>query len=205
MNTVHLDNKMASLFEAARTGKTNTVKLLLEYGIDVDSDIVYVNKNGNTALNIAALHGHTHIISLLLDKGAFVDHVNNNGNTALIYASWEGHLETVRFLLEKCVNVHQKNNHKHTALITARLEGHEEVAQLLMCRMVYNKIKLRRAIQARVIGTFASFTDFEKPGTNTFFYNMGIGLKTSCSFEELQESFPDITQQNYHFFIEGCK
>ena len=63
----------------------------------------------------------------------------------------------------------------------------------------------RRNIQATIIGVWTSQVKFEKQGTNTFFFNMGLALQDSCSLEKFKLDFPNSTQQNFHFFNEGCK
>ena len=56
----------AALIKAAGNGQTETVKLLIEKGADVNVK----NKSGGTALESASFCGHTDIIKLLKKAGA---------------------------------------------------------------------------------------------------------------------------------------
>jgi ankyrin repeat protein len=59
----------------------------------------------HVALALAAQHGHTAIVSLLLDAGEDPNRYNPVGNhahsTPLHQAAWSGHLDTVRLLVER--------------------------------------------------------------------------------------------------------
>ena len=101
-------------------------------------------------------------------------------------------------------NIRFQDQYDNTALDRALFEEHADVVSLIKRRLGNEELERRRAIQARVVGKLASLVDFEKPGTNSFFYKMGQGLRKSCTFEEFQESFPDASEQNYHFFLGGC-
>ena len=81
---------------AAGLGNVETLRLLLEAGVDTD----IVGGRGCTALILASSQGHTEIARLLLAAGADERKVDRYGWTALVHASEEGHLETVRELLE---------------------------------------------------------------------------------------------------------
>jgi hypothetical protein len=80
---------------AVRYGQPDTISTLLEYGINIDAD----NK-GWTALQLAALNGHTDIVAILLNKGANSSVANRDGQTALDIARAEGHERIVAFILE---------------------------------------------------------------------------------------------------------
>ena len=72
--------------EAVQKGKTETVKLLLANGADVNA----VDKKGRTALMIAAQEGRTKMVKLLLANGADVNAANTFGKTALSIATRRG-------------------------------------------------------------------------------------------------------------------
>jgi len=91
----HTEPSPAPLWIAAETGQVNTVRTLLENGVDVDAK----NAKGATALWLAASNGHLEVVRLLLEKGAAVDAKNDNGVTPLWTAAANGHLEVVRLLL----------------------------------------------------------------------------------------------------------
>ena len=72
---------------AAKKGRTDIVKLLIEAGANVN----VTNKNGSTPLHIAADHGHTEIVKLLIEKEANVNMANKYGLTPLYFAAQNGH------------------------------------------------------------------------------------------------------------------
>merc|ERR1712224_849503 len=60
--------------------------LLLDKGADKDSK----NKDGNTALHLAARDGKQKVAAHLIEQGAETDTQNNQGNTALHMAAAKG-------------------------------------------------------------------------------------------------------------------
>lgn len=84
------------LHSAARAGRLDLVKSLLESGVEPDS------RGGNawTPLMAAAGWGHTAVVRELLRVGADVNWSIPNGYTALIFAVRSGHVEVADLLLE---------------------------------------------------------------------------------------------------------
>ena len=72
--------------------------LLLEHKVRVDA----CDRDGRSALHIAAAMGHTAVLCVLLDAGASGVLVEHNGNTALHYAALEArHLAIVELVSRK--------------------------------------------------------------------------------------------------------
>jgi ankyrin repeat protein len=67
------------LFSASLRGHTETAKLLIEKGADVNAK----NNNGWTPLYAAAIGDHTETVKLLIDKGADVNVKDSSGKTIL--------------------------------------------------------------------------------------------------------------------------
>lgn len=85
-------------FDAARKGDIQTVKALLDKGVDVNAKWRY----DQTALFIAARRGHTELVRLLIDRGAKVDVKDSfYGMTPVIGAAQEGKVEMLKLLIEK--------------------------------------------------------------------------------------------------------
>ena len=113
-----------SLRSAAEYGHLETVRLLLEKGVDPNSV--------NTALMFAAKNGHLEIVLLLLEKKAEPNWVDRKGYTTLMYAAKNGHLEIVRLLFGKGANPKLITRIGFTALMFAAKNGHPEIVQLLL-------------------------------------------------------------------------
>ena len=75
-------NDKPALMYAATGKRTNLLKLLLEHGADIN----FADKQGNTALIIAAKRQADWTVKTLLDAGADPSIENNKGFTALDYA-----------------------------------------------------------------------------------------------------------------------
>jgi hypothetical protein len=80
---------------AAEKEHTDTVRLLLDRGADINASDVY----GYTALLRAAEGGHTDNVRLLLDRGADINVSDDNGHTALSLAAMEGITVVIHTLL----------------------------------------------------------------------------------------------------------
>lgn len=79
---------------ASFAGRIDVVKLLLDYGADVN----YQDKSGYSALLWAASQGYTQIVEMLINKGADVNKKNVAGNSALIFATRGNHTKMVGLL-----------------------------------------------------------------------------------------------------------
>jgi ankyrin repeat protein len=91
-----------------------------------------MDHGGHYPIHIAAERGYTHVISLLIDMGAFVDTTQaSNGATALHLASMNGHDATVRLLLEKGAQKELEDEDGLTALELAAKNCHDSVLRLM--------------------------------------------------------------------------
>ncbi len=116
------------LIEAARTGKLDEVKRLIEAGAAVNAS----NNDGETPLHEAAYRGHEAVARLLLEKGAAVNAATKDGVTPLHRAAAEGREAVARLLLEKGAAVEAATEGGWTPLHEAAGGGHEAVARLLL-------------------------------------------------------------------------
>jgi len=85
--------KKSLLLVAASAGRTDTVRLLVEKGADVNAR----TDNGQTALMLAARAGKKDTVKLLLEKGADADTRDQAGNRALEYAKSDEELMNLLF------------------------------------------------------------------------------------------------------------
>ena len=79
VNSTHVDDRHTALIWASYKGNKEMVKLLLaQPGIKLDA----INIDGDTALMVAAEHGHAEIAEMLLKAGANVRITDKRGETA---------------------------------------------------------------------------------------------------------------------------
>ena len=141
-----------ALEAASKGGHTEIVKLLFDYGVEVDNcdmfdtaALVEASRNGKTdtvrflleqlgimnrlglALRAASGEGHLDIVHLLSEYGNAEDL-----GYALFEASRSGHTEVIKFLIECDVFVDFQDEEQTTALIIAGGNGHTDSAELLI-------------------------------------------------------------------------
>ncbi|XP_055874641.1 ankyrin repeat and KH domain-containing protein 1-like isoform X1 [Biomphalaria glabrata] len=100
--------------------------------VDVDSQ---TESNHDTALTLACAGGHGELVTLLLAKGADIEHRDKKGFTPLILAATAGHVEVVEILLDHSADIEaQSERTKDTPLSLACSGGRYEVVELLLNR-----------------------------------------------------------------------
>jgi ankyrin repeat protein len=87
------------------------------------------NRNGETALSIAAFTGKLSYVQRLVEAGA---EVNFYGWPPLAYAAYNGHAEIVDYLLKHRAEIDATTANGSTALFFAARHGHREVVELLL-------------------------------------------------------------------------
>lgn len=104
----------------------------LNSNVDVDSQ---TESNHDTALTLACTGGHAELVSLLLAKGADIEHRDKKGFTPLILAATGGHVDVVEILLDHSADIEaQSERTKDTPLSLACSGGRYEVVELLLTR-----------------------------------------------------------------------
>ncbi|KAL2535348.1 ankyrin-3-like [Forsythia ovata] len=93
-----IDNKIDRfLHETAASDRVDLMEILcLGY---VDIDLNSVNSQNQTALHVAAIHGHVEALQFLVSIGSDPDITDSDGWTPLHFAAHEGRVEAVEFLL----------------------------------------------------------------------------------------------------------
>lgn len=100
--------------------------------VDLDSQ---TDSNHDTALTLACAGGHEELVTLLLNRGANMEHRDKKGFTPLMLAATAGHAGVADILLSHGVDIEaQSERTKDTALSLACSSGRFEVVELLLNR-----------------------------------------------------------------------
>ncbi len=86
---------IAMALTLAREGGTEMLADLLDHGLPAD----VVDEAGNSALMLAAYHGHPDTVSALIERGADVDRRNARNQSPVAGALFKGEDEVVRLLV----------------------------------------------------------------------------------------------------------
>src|SRR5437879_298316 len=114
---------------AAFFGHPEAVKVLLEYGADVNHKPP--SRFANTAVDAAVSGDHADVVRILLAAGANPNVRSEANYTTLHKAAVPGNLDVVRMLLEHAADVHAVRDGGHTPLDDAREKGHTASVDLL--------------------------------------------------------------------------
>uniref|UniRef100_A0A7M4E2M8 Ankyrin repeat and KH domain containing 1 n=1 Tax=Crocodylus porosus TaxID=8502 RepID=A0A7M4E2M8_CROPO len=96
---------------------------------------IQTESNHDTALTLACAGGHEELVSVLIARGANIEHRDKKGFTPLILAATAGHVGVVEILLDKGGDIEaQSERTKDTPLSLACSGGRQEVVDLLLAR-----------------------------------------------------------------------
>jgi len=126
----HSRSTTPALLDAILRGHTESARLLVERGADIEATI---NTGGiyATALLEATRCRNKEIMELLLDKGARIDEQDHTGASSLIRAARDGEIPLLQLLIERGAALDLTDNTGYTAEDIARREGHAEAAEML--------------------------------------------------------------------------
>ncbi len=113
---------------AAKNGRTQVARLLLEHQADVDAS----DAKRRTPLHWASVGGHPEVMQLLLRHNALVNSPDHLGETPLHLAASDGHVAAAMVLFENGAEVNGTTSLATTPLHRAAENGHTEVASLLL-------------------------------------------------------------------------
>ncbi|XP_008802839.1 ankyrin-1 [Phoenix dactylifera] len=121
-------NKRTALHFAAREGRTEVCKYLLE---ELKLDVNMRDDDGETPLIHASRQGHFLTAKYLLEQGADPSASSELGATALHHAAGIGNIELLRLLLSKGVDVESQSD-AGTPLIWAAGHGQQDAVKVLL-------------------------------------------------------------------------
>ncbi|KAM4636957.1 fibronectin type 3 and ankyrin repeat domains protein 1 [Discoglossus pictus] len=129
---VNLPGKMRcpALVEAAERGYFGILKILIDYGAEIE----YADGVGRNSFMMACYAGHLKIAQYLKEKGASFDSRDLNGLTPMHWAATGGHLDILRWLIANGCEIDPVDDSlKKTPLMrVAMLSGNVEVAKCLI-------------------------------------------------------------------------
>jgi ankyrin repeat protein len=117
---------------AAQTGRMEIVRFLLEKGADVN-----LNRDGSTALHMAALYGgKTELVVLLLEKGADMNARTKRGDTPLNLAVIGGQRAIADLLLDRGAKINLENQDFTRLLAMAAAAGIKRIVEIALTKEV---------------------------------------------------------------------
>lgn len=138
INDVDSNYGKTALMYAAKSGRKDIVKLLLDKGADPN----IVAWGDETALRNAVKNGHKDIIKLLLDTNAEFKKRSMGG--ALVEAAQQGHKDIVELLINKGADPNSTAYYDGysaptdtTALVVASGKGHKDIVRVLLDKGAY--------------------------------------------------------------------
>ena len=116
-----------ALHHAAHNGDVRLVRLLVDFGANVDVR----NKELYTPLVFAAMKGHTQVVNVLLDANCEVDALTIHEGTALMHAVWMNHKSIVEVLLLAGADAFRKDKDNYSAISIAKSMGHADINDII--------------------------------------------------------------------------
>lgn len=116
-----------SFTDAAAFANLPRITELIAKGVDINAK----NKDGVTALLLAAQNGHLEVVNVLLEAKADPNIADADGDTALLLAVESGAAEVVQALLKAGASLQHKNTQGKTALMIANDNGLPTVIKIL--------------------------------------------------------------------------
>ncbi len=174
-------NRKTALMAAIQHKRGRMVEFLLSRKSNVNAK----DKGGNTALTYAARlmdfdrnTSPSHIMHLLLRRGASVNVLNNRGNTILLEICGVKftNLHNAKFLLESGINVNAKNHNGTTALDYAVMWGNPKLVELLVQFNAHIDARDKRGYTP-LLSVLARFADLEAASPGQFMGNSNVDPK----------------------------
>lgn len=138
------------LMVASYNGQLDKVKLLLNYGADINgvhNGKGLVGSKGENALSYCILgyneNNKTENVALfLINKNIDINYANKFGFNLLMYSSREGLPKLTQMLIDKGLGVNEKTTDNHTALSIACLKCQTEIVKILLKNGAKTDIKI---------------------------------------------------------------
>lgn len=116
------------LIQAAERKETETIKRLIEEGVDLNTK----DSEGRTATMIATYNNDVTTAKVLIEAGADVNIQDDMKNNPFLYAGAEGYVEILKLTINAGADPAITNRYGGTALIPASEHGYVDVIKLLL-------------------------------------------------------------------------
>ena len=123
-----MKNGTSPLYDTAKSGTAEQVKLLITFGADVNA----ATNAGVTPLHQAAARGNLDMVKELVEAGAEVNAMAKDGRTPIFYAAARGKASTVSYLLDKKAEINLADENGMTPLILAAGSGNAALVKYLV-------------------------------------------------------------------------
>lgn len=121
-------NMSEKLFHAAKDKDSETVRRLIEEGVDINTQ----DSQGRTATMIATYNNDIETAKILIDAGADVNIQDDMENNPFLYAGAEGYIEILKLTIKAGADPSLTNRYGGTALIPASEHGYIDVIKELL-------------------------------------------------------------------------
>ena len=139
----NMPSKKAALHQLVEWGQEALVQQLLNKIPTGDAKEEYMRKTVLTevpgqrprhllAIHLAALHGHTNLVTFLVQLGIDVNATNNKNDTPILWACRGNHIETARQLMKLGANLQLQNDKGSSPLYFAVRYGFEQMVTVLI-------------------------------------------------------------------------
>ena len=106
-----------------------------------------------TPLHVAAREGHTEVVELLCNNGAFIDAVDKFNYTPLHLAARQGHTDVVKLLLQNGASIDAMDMFQYSPLHFAATGGHPRTVKVLLdkgAKMIHGESALHTLVQPQL-------------------------------------------------------
>ena len=139
----NMPSKKTALHQLVEWGQESLVLQLLDKIPGGDDKLQFMRKTVLTevpgqrprhlmAIHLAALHGHTNVVTRLIKLGIDVNATNNKNDTPVLWACRGNHVETTRELLNLGANLQLQNDKGSSPLYFAVRYGFEKLVTVLI-------------------------------------------------------------------------
>jgi ankyrin repeat protein len=129
---MHDSQQCTALILASKRGHVRCVQELLDTD-GIQNSVNATNMDGKTALHLAVLYNHIHVVALLIEYNADVNARTPNRCTPLMLAVVKNYLVCAQLLFSAVdIDLNATNNYGQSALCCAAYNGHARMLALLI-------------------------------------------------------------------------